>query len=414
MTKLSRLAVVFALTCAAMIASLVAQARATGIPLDSEYLIFVIDTSGSMQRYEWDRLQAHISATLEAHPHLRGLQVLNDEGNHLFLSYSGEWIADTPAMRASIIEEIRVWKSFSNSSPRRGILEAIERYADPDKTISLYVYSDDFSSGSSAIEALVREIDSRNHDEAGAARMKIHAVAFPVYFDATGSMGTAGNYATLMRSITQRNGGSFVALSSRSVPADGPLTGREPMTGLRTDAERTLILVDASSGMAGPRWRRVVATVDELTASLAAGAGYQVVAFNDEARVLVGETGWLGSSDEPTRLRVIEALAAFEPAGGMNLAVAFDAVGDFGPAPDDAYLLVERMPTAGPGPIETADDVERAAYQRLIRAREALPPAVPVNVVLFARDDEPMAAPGYWQLALASGGSLLAPAEDWP
>ena len=43
--------------------------------------------------------------------------------------------------------------------------------------------------------------------------MRIHAVAFPAdYLMAGGDLYTAAGYATLMRIICQRNGGTFVAL----------------------------------------------------------------------------------------------------------------------------------------------------------------------------------------------------------
>ncbi len=187
-----------------------------GIPVDSEYIIFIIDTSGSMRRYEWDRVQQQIAETLDVYPTVKGIQVLNDEGNHMFITEVGAWLNDTPSMRREIIERLRDWDSFSNSSPRRGILQAIDRYYDPQKKISLYVYSDDFSSGASAINGVIREVDRMNHDRVeGERRVRIHAVAFPVYYDVTGSMGTGGDYATLMRILCQRNGGTFVALPSR-------------------------------------------------------------------------------------------------------------------------------------------------------------------------------------------------------
>ena len=186
-----------------------------GIPVDSEYIIFVIDTSGSMKRYEWDRVQQQIRETLEVYPTVKGIQVLNDEGNHMFLSYRGEWMPDTPVRREAILDALSNWDAFSNSSPRRGILEAINLYYDPTKKISLYVYSDDLSTGS--INAIVREIDARNQANTEGDRLvRIHAVAFPVYWDVTGAMGTGGDYATLMRILCQRNGGTFVALPSRS------------------------------------------------------------------------------------------------------------------------------------------------------------------------------------------------------
>ncbi|MBW2221866.1 MAG: VWA domain-containing protein, partial [Deltaproteobacteria bacterium] len=39
-----------------------------GIPVDSEYIIFIIDTSGSMQRNAWQLVQKKIRETLEVYP----------------------------------------------------------------------------------------------------------------------------------------------------------------------------------------------------------------------------------------------------------------------------------------------------------------------------------------------------------
>jgi hypothetical protein len=35
-------------------------------------------------------------------------------------------------------------------------------------------------------------------------------------------------------------------------------------------------------------------------------------------------------------------------------------------------------------------------------------------VILFAMEGDPNAAPAFWSLALRSGGSMMAPSEDWP
>jgi hypothetical protein len=184
-----------------------------GIPVDSEYIIFLIDTSGSMRQYAWDMVQRQIRETLEVYPTVKGIQVMNDEGAYMFKSYRNEWIPDTPARRQAIIETLRNWNEFSNSNPREGILEAIETFYDPNKKISLYVYSDDFASGTGSINAVVREVDRRNRvDATGQRRVRIHAVAFPALYAATGELYTAAQFATLMRVLCQRNGGTFVAL----------------------------------------------------------------------------------------------------------------------------------------------------------------------------------------------------------
>jgi hypothetical protein len=186
-----------------------------GIPVDSEYIIFVVDTSGSMRTYAWDRVQQQIQETLDVYPTVKGMQVINDDGQYLFQSYRDEWIPDTPARRQAIIEAMRNWRALSNSSPREGILKALDTFYDPEKKVSIYVYSDDFAQGS--INAVVREVDRRNRvDASGTRRMRIHAVAFPVYYEATGNeLYTAADFAILMRALCLRNGGTFVALPSR-------------------------------------------------------------------------------------------------------------------------------------------------------------------------------------------------------
>ena len=165
-----------------------------------------------MQQYQWDRVQQQLRETLEVYPTVKGIQIMNDEGEYMFKSYRDEWIPDTPTRRQAILDTLKNWAPFSNSNPREGILAAIDRFYDPNKKISLYVYSDDFQQGS--INPVVREIDRRNHADAGGERLvRIHAVAFPAVFLMTGGdLFTAANFAVLMRIICQRNGGTFVAL----------------------------------------------------------------------------------------------------------------------------------------------------------------------------------------------------------
>jgi hypothetical protein len=183
-----------------------------GIPVDSEYIIFLIDTSGSMQTYQWERVQQQLRETLEVYPTVKGIQIMNDEGEYMFKSYRDEWIPDTPTRRQAILDTLKNWAPFSNSNPREGILAAIDQFYDPDKKISLYVYSDDFQQGS--INPVVREIDRRNRASATGERLvRIHAVAFPaVYLMTGGDLFTGRDFAVLMRIICQRNGGTFVAL----------------------------------------------------------------------------------------------------------------------------------------------------------------------------------------------------------
>lgn len=185
-----------------------------GIPVDSEYIIFIIDTSGSMFRFAWDLVKQKITEVLDAYPKVRGIQVMNDMGEFMFSQYAGEWIPDTPARRKAIITRMKRWQPFSNSSPVEGINAAIRIYYAKDKKISLYVLGDEFTG--SSISAVVREVDRINRaDSKGRRRVRIHAIGFPVQFDPRAPDDSTGvRFATLMRELCKRNDGTFVGLSS--------------------------------------------------------------------------------------------------------------------------------------------------------------------------------------------------------
>jgi len=185
-----------------------------GIPVDSEYIIFIIDTSGSMRNYAWPLVRKKMAETLAIYPHVKGIQVMNDMGSYMFSQYAGKWIPDSPARRRSILAQLSNWNAFSNSSPVEGIKAAIKTFYSKDKKISLYVFGDEFSGGS--IDTVVRTVDRLNRaDSKGRKRVRIHAVGFPVMFSQQGSAQSTGiRFATLMRILTERNGGAFVALNS--------------------------------------------------------------------------------------------------------------------------------------------------------------------------------------------------------
>jgi hypothetical protein len=176
-----------------------------GVPADSEYIIFVIDTSGSMVRFNWDKAIQKMQETLDVYPRVRGIQIMNDMGNYMFGSYKGKWIPDTPKGRATIVDYLRKWRSFSNSSPVEGITKAIRTYGHYDN-LSIYVFGDEFTGNS--IQEVVDTVDRLNR----ARKVRIHAVGFSVLDRSGGLPPTIRRFSTLMRVLCQRNGGTFVAL----------------------------------------------------------------------------------------------------------------------------------------------------------------------------------------------------------
>jgi hypothetical protein len=184
-----------------------------GIPVDSEYIIFIIDTSGSMFSYAWQRMLSEMEATLNIYPNVKGIQVMNDMGNYLFSRYAGQWIPDTPARRQLILRNLANWNAFSNSSPVEGITQAVRSFYDRDKKISIYVFGDEFTGRS--IEDVVLTVDRLNAEaDTQERRVRIHAVGFPVQFIRPPELQDTGiRFATLMRELTHRNGGTFVGLN---------------------------------------------------------------------------------------------------------------------------------------------------------------------------------------------------------
>ena len=184
-----------------------------GIPVDSEYIIFIIDTSGSMFNYGWDRMIAELQSTLDIYPNVKGIQIMNDMGDYMFSNYRRKWIPDTPGRRSAIIKRLRRWNPFSNSSPVEGIQRAIRAFYDPNKKISLYVFGDEFTGRS--IKKVVDTVDRINQQNRNKQRMvRIHAVGFPVQFSRPSNLQTTGiRFAALMRELTHRNGGTFVGLN---------------------------------------------------------------------------------------------------------------------------------------------------------------------------------------------------------
>jgi len=182
-----------------------------GIPVDSEYIIFVIDTSGSMQA-KWGWVEAKLGQVLNVYPRVKGLQIMNDNGSYMFQQHSGKWMDDTPQVRQAIKNQMRMWAPFSDSDPSDGIAYAINTFWAPDKKISVYVLGDEFQ-GNSA-EAVLRQIDRINvEDENGDRRVRIHSIGFPYSFTGSSIPPSAQKFAGLMRLLCDRNGGTFVALT---------------------------------------------------------------------------------------------------------------------------------------------------------------------------------------------------------
>jgi hypothetical protein len=174
-----------------------------GIPVDSDYVIFIVDTSGSMQQI-WNRVSSEIINVLNIHPEVKGFQILNDMGKSLVSGYDGKWMPDTPGRRANVINLFDNWAEMSNSSPVEGLQTALRKYAKPNITTSIYVFGDDYTG--SSYDPVIEKITRKNTSASSGKRLaKIHGVGFI-------SPGTTDRFGILMRELTKRNGGTFLAL----------------------------------------------------------------------------------------------------------------------------------------------------------------------------------------------------------
>ena len=181
-----------------------------GIPVDSEYITFVIDTSGSM-KYIWSKVLRQVEEIIKIHPKVKGFRVVNDLGYSL--GATDNYVRDTPAYRKGTIEQLKLWNEQSTSNPFEGIKSSLKKIKRGQKT-SIYVFGDDFSDyGYTAgrIQAAIKEIKTMNIDVSGNRKARIHAIGFNSTHPQQ-IASAAQKFSSLMKPLTEENGGAFVAL----------------------------------------------------------------------------------------------------------------------------------------------------------------------------------------------------------
>ena len=182
--------------------SSIKSAYTGGIPLEREYVIFILDTSGSMKRF-WTTVEKKIKDILSIHPKIKGIQIMSDNGDYLLQGYSSRWIPDTQTTRKRIAEKLRNWNSFSNSNPSKGLEKALRFHSNVPGGVSIYVMGDDFT-GPSYDEVITRVEKLNLKTGETYKRAQIHGIAFP--------WGVGDRFSTLMRELAQRNDGVFVTI----------------------------------------------------------------------------------------------------------------------------------------------------------------------------------------------------------
>ncbi|GBL03614.1 VWA domain-containing protein [Glaciecola sp. KUL10] len=179
-----------------------------GIPVDSDYVIFIVDTSGSMKNM-WRKVMDTLSETLNNHPEIKGFQILSDNGDPLPGVKLGDWRKDTPVQRRLALSTMMSWNfaGSSNSSPVEGIETALRTYG-RSKSLALYVFGDDYNG--SSFDKTLENINRLNTDKQGNKIARIHAVGFKPNRIQYG--GEPLMFSTVMREVTRQNNGTFLAL----------------------------------------------------------------------------------------------------------------------------------------------------------------------------------------------------------
>jgi hypothetical protein len=232
-----------------------------------------------------------------------------------------------------------------------------------------------------------------------------------------------------LEAAAQANSG----INARSYIGEG---NRQYLTGLNLGGRNVAILMDASSSMLADKlinilrlrnmgeklqrstdkWTRALSTVDWLTAQLPVSSKYQVITFNTEAKTALPNTAgqWLEVANQDQLVQVSQQLRKLTPGGGTNLANAFRAVTALSPLPDNIFLITDGLPTQGdksPRGSKISGKARRKLYREAVKL---LPRSVPVNIILFPMEGDPMAASEFWQLAQKTQGAFMSPSRDWP
>jgi hypothetical protein len=194
-----------------------------GLPVGSNYLAFIIDTSGSMRDPNhgglWPIVIRTIETVLDVYPNVEGIQLIDGDGRFVLGrpgSGSRGWLPDTPDTRAQIKRVLRRYDQDTVSNPVPGIYNAMRFLHDKENAtmnMGIFVFGDEFNSSDSA-DVVIRRLEDLNPaDENGNRRVTINAVGFPTTIRYQFSMGNTGlRFANLMRTVTYLHGGAFIAL----------------------------------------------------------------------------------------------------------------------------------------------------------------------------------------------------------
>jgi hypothetical protein len=211
---------------------------------------------------------------------------------------------------------------------------------------------------------------------------------------------------------------------------------RQYLTGLRVGGKNILIAVDMSTSMLdstivnvlrrrnmadekkiqSPKWQRALRTVEWLAAQLPLDAEFQVYGFAEETESLVpdADTDWVPMHDGAALNATLVALKERIPTGGSSLVKMILEMRNLSPIPDNVYLITDGLPTQGESAPRAKTVSGRQRLNLFSDAVDRLPKQIPMNIIMFPMEGDPMASAAYWNVARATGGAFISPSWDWP
>ena len=187
------------------------QKEASGIKLDSRYLVFIIDTSGSME--PWVKIVQEIDNLIQTFPDLEGYMVMNDNGS---IFHGGDpWLNPTKINRSASIGILRAnrAKYGSLSNPIVGLKKVIRVWGDKYKDLGVFIMGDDILDQTSRIETISQEVLKLNTDLSGKTKVRVNAVGFLTSRGNISQQQGNKNYLMLMRELTEQSGGAMVVVN---------------------------------------------------------------------------------------------------------------------------------------------------------------------------------------------------------
>jgi hypothetical protein len=165
-----------------------------------------------------------------------------------------------------------------------------------------------------------------------------------------------------------------------------------------------------------PKWKHAVSSVDWLTTQLPLASNYQLYTFNELAAPLIENTEgkWLKTSDVSQLNEVVSRLRKVIPEKGTSLLNAFSTMRKMSPPPDNVILLTDSLPTMGqekPWRKRVSGKRRLSLFNEAVRT---LPEGIPINVILYHMEGDPVASSAFWRLAMVTNGSFFCPSRDWP